>query len=451
MNLIQKYNVPAPRYTSYPTVPYWEDQTFSTEKWLQTVIRSFMETNQKDGISLYIHLPFCEKLCTYCGCNKRITINHKVEEPYIEALLKEWEMYKQVFLGKPVIREIHLGGGTPTFFSPQSLQKMMDGLLDGVMLHKDHAFSFEAHPNNTTREHLETLYKAGFRRLSLGVQDFDPKVQDMINRIQTFEVTKEVVDIAREIGYQSVNFDLIYGLPLQKLSSIKDTIEKSILIKPDRISFYSYAHVPWYKPSQRKYTEADLPKDEEKRILYETGKAMFIQKDYEEIGMDHFALRSDALYAADRDHQLHRNFMGYTDNHTQLLIGLGCSSISDSWYGFAQNEKTVEGYEKLVNKGEFPIVRGHILDKEDLLLRKHVLNIMCTGRTSFSSLPVDTELKDQILQRLEVMQEDSLLILIDDDITVTETGKAFLRNICMAFDARLWRKTPESEMFSSAV
>jgi oxygen-independent coproporphyrinogen III oxidase len=323
--------------------------------------------------------------------------------------------------------------------------------LTGATLHPEHVFSFEAHPNNTTREHLETLYRAGFRRLSLGVQDFDPSVQDIINRIQTYEVTKEVVDMARETGYQSVNFDLIYGLPLQTLNSVTDTIHKSITIKPDRISFYSYAHVPWYKPAQRKYTEADLPKDEEKRMLYEAGKQLFLDEGYSEIGMDHFALSTDSLSEAERSHKLHRNFMGYTENHTQLLIGLGCSSISDSWYGFAQNEKKVEDYESRVSRGEFPIIRGHILNAEDLLLRKHILNMMCEGHTSFAKEPIGPELKEEVVERLKPLQADNLIQLSADDIRVTETGKAFLRNICMAFDARLWRIAPGSEMFSSAV
>ena len=210
-DLIAKYNVPGPRYTSYPTVPHW-DRSPSEQEWRKSVRARFDETNTEQGISLYIHLPFCESLCTYCGCNTRITVNHGVEIPYMEAILKEWQLYRDVFGGRPKIKEIHLGGGTPTFFSPENLGRLVSGILEDTDLHPDYEFSFEGHPKNTTREHLQILFDHGFRRLSLGIQDFDERVQLAVNRIQSFEMVKEVVDQAREIGYRSINFDLIYGL-----------------------------------------------------------------------------------------------------------------------------------------------------------------------------------------------------------------------------------------------
>ena len=313
-NLISKYNVAAPRYTSYPTVPYWDAIPPTTDQWLKSVKFSFDSSNDKDGISIYIHLPFCERLCTYCACNTRITVNHAVELPYLKSILKEWSMYQAVFIDKPRIKEIHLGGGTPTFFSSGNLKLLIEGILSNSEVCDDAEFSFEAHPDNTESSHLQILYNLGFRRVSFGIQDFDPKVQDVINRFQSYEQVHNIVESARKIGYTSINFDLIYGLPMQTRATIIDTINKVKLLKPDRIAFYSYAHVPWLKPGQRKFTELDLPVDAEKRKLYEIGKEMFNEAGYVEIGMDHFALKTDSLYKASQSGKLHRNFMGYTHN-----------------------------------------------------------------------------------------------------------------------------------------
>ncbi len=342
--LLRKYDVPTPRYTSYPAVPHWDVDSFSQEKWIHAVRTCFQETNDSKGISLYIHLPFCESLCTYCACTKRITINHQVEIPYIQGVLKEWEQYKTIFGKKPVIRELHLGGGTPTFFSAQNLKWLITSILEDASVHEDFEFSFEGHPNNTTREHLETLYNLGFKRVSFGVQDLDEKVQKTINRIQPFENLQYVTEAAREIGYTSVSFDLIYGLPFQTPFSVSDTIEKVLTLKPDRLSFYSYAHVPWLQPGQRGYDEYDLPGGSLKRHLYEIGRHLMKKQDYADIGMDHFALRHDALFRAHVQGNLHRNFMGYTTTNTELLIGLGASAISDAKYAYGQNIKKTEDY-----------------------------------------------------------------------------------------------------------
>ena len=385
-NLISKYNVQAPRYTSYPTVPYWENN-LSKDQWKLEVKKSFDKTNATEGISLYIHLPYCQSLCTYCGCTTRITVNHAVEIPYIQAIHKEWSLYVDLFGAKPRIKEIHLGGGTPTFFSPDNLKDLIEGILAKAEVCENYEFSFEAHPNNTTYEHMKVLRDLGFSRLSLGIQDFDPKVQEIVNRIQTFLNVEKVTKQARELGYKSINFDLIYGLPLQKKSSVVNTITKVKALMPDRIALYSYAHVPWVKPGQRKFTEMDLPKDDEKRELYETGRAMLEEAGYVEIGMDHFALKTDSLYKTAQLKKLHRNFMGYTHNYTEFMLGLGVSSISDTWNAFAQNVKVVEEYLELVNKSEIPIFKGHLLTKEDLVLRRHILNIMCKFETTW----IDTE------------------------------------------------------------
>lgn len=446
-----KYNVPVPRYTSYPTMPYWDNDSFDKEIYKRSVKASFNETNEQEGISLYVHLPFCESLCTYCGCNTRITKNHRVEEPYIDAVLKEWKMYRGVIRSAPVIREIHLGGGTPTFFSANNLHKLIGGLLDGANIHPQAEFSFEAHPANTTIDHLQTLYDFGFRRLSLGIQDFDPKVQFIINRHQTFEEVRAVTQQARRIGYNSINYDLLYGLPLQTLAGLTITMMMVAELLPDRIAFYSYAHVPWIKPGQRRFTENDLPDAEAKSKLHEVGRALLKNYGYLEIGMDHFALEGDELLGAERSGKLHRNFMGYTSQHTQLLIGLGVSSISDSLYGFAQNSKVLEEYLQLIKDGELPVVKGHILTYEDLIIRKHILNIMCKSHTTWNHHVEPCDAIFEGLERLQPLAEDGLIELNSWGLQVTPLGKRFLRNICMALDARLWTDKPSTQLFSMAI
>ncbi|QRY56915.1 oxygen-independent coproporphyrinogen III oxidase [Sphingobacterium siyangense] len=446
--LVQKYNVAAPRYTSYPTVPFWDNEAFSRAAWTNQVYQTFQQSKEK-GISLYIHLPFCESLCTYCGCNTRITKNHRVEEPYIASLLKEWEMYVALFKGeRPLLAEIHLGGGTPTFFHPDNLKVLIEGILKHADLAPDRSFSFEAHPANTTVTHLETLFDLGFRRLSLGIQDFDPLVQFVINRHQTSAEVKEVMLNARKIGFESINFDLIYGLPKQTLATVEDTIQKAMLLGPDRISFYSYAHVPWIKPGQRHYTEADLPHGAAKLALYNLGKKMILAHGYEDVGMDHFAKREDELFVAFQQERLHRNFMGYADRFSPLLIGIGVSSISDAWGAFAQNVKTVEEYHKLIDVGVLPVIKGHILNEEDLLVRRYILDMMCKGKVQ---LPTGAPLNEQIIDELSELVADGLVSISGDLIQCTAIGRSFLRNICMAFDQRLLRSKAQNQLFSQAI
>lgn len=445
--MITKYNVAAPRYTSYPTVPFWESDKFNPTAWIDR-LKTTYEGAKNDGISLYIHLPFCESLCTYCGCNTRITKNHAVETPYIDYLLKEWAMYRNAIGDEIVISEIHLGGGTPTFFEPENLKRLILGLLENAVVKDGSSFSFEAHPANTSKEHLRTLYDLGFRRLSLGIQDFDPHVQYLINRHQTVEDVQRVMDEAREIGYTSINFDLIYGLPLQTKTTVKDTIERSLRMSPDRISFYSYAHVPWIKPGQRRFTEHDLPVGEEKLALYTLGKQMIEEEGYEDVGMDHFAKLEDELFKAALSGNLHRNFMGYADRYTPVLIGLGVSSISDAWSSFAQNVKKVEDYYKLLDENILPVVKGHLLHEEDQVLRRYILDMMCKGQVE---LKVGFPLNDTIIQRLRPLEVDGLVECRDGRISATAVGKSFLRNICMAFDQRLQLSKESEQLFSQAI
>ena len=449
--LIQKYNVAGPRYTSYPTVPFWNINEFSGKKWNLSVQQSFKESSE-EGISLYIHLPFCESLCTFCGCHKRITKRHEVEIPYIQSVLKEWQLYCNLFGKKPIIKQLHLGGGTPTFFSSENLQMLIKGVFRKAYKAIDYEFSFEGHPNNTSYEQLETLFKLGFRRVSFGVQDYNLKVQRAIHRIQPFENVKRVTEWARQIGYTSIGHDIIFGLPHQSKNDVIETVNKTNLLRPDRLAFYSYAHTPWLKGNgQRGYKEEDLPTADEKREQYEAGKSLLQQHGYYEIGMDHFALPSDSLYQSVKSGSLHRNFMGYTDATTQLMIGLGVSSISDSWYGFAQNVKNVEEYQNLVSHGVIPIFRGHILNEEDQILRKHILNIMCRFETNWK--PEEKEVVDfeNILANLSELEADGLVKIEDKTIKVTDKGRPFVRNISMAFDLKMHRKKPNTRIFSMTV
>lgn len=448
---MQKYNVAVPRYTSYPTVPYWKTH-IDVADWKSVVIRQAAVANNTDGISLYIHLPFCESLCTYCGCNKKITTNHSVEQEYMDAVVKEWSLYRELMDDQPVVRELHLGGGTPTFFSPENLQQLIGTVLSDTIVHPHAEFSFEGHPNNTSRAHLQALYDIGFRRVSYGVQDHNAKVQKVINRIQPFENVERAVAEAREIGYTSINFDLIYGLPLQTKESIIETIEQSISLQPDRIAFYSYAHVPWTSKAQRLFNEQDLPSAELKMELYRTGKQLFIENGYCDIGMDHFALPGDQLYKAWKEGWLHRNFMGYTTQKTSMLIGLGVSSISDAGVAFAQNHKTLGDYYQCIEHNELAVTKGYFLSEEDQAFRRYILDISCHAGTRFN-VKDSSLLQDFSFEELKKLEKDHLITWNDNGVNVTEMGRHFIRNICKAFDLHLLRseQNNEAKQFSKAV
>jgi oxygen-independent coproporphyrinogen III oxidase len=448
--LVRKYNQPVPRYTSYPTVPFWKEE-IDVETWKTAFRNKFEEQNHTNGISLYLHLPFCESLCTYCGCNKKITTNHKVEEEYLIAIEKEWVIYRRLMKQTPVIRELHIGGGTPTFFSPRNLQRLLNFILKSSIIHPRHEFSIEGHPNNTTKEHLKMLYNLGFRRISYGVQDNDPEVQRIINRIQPFENVKRATELAREIGFTSVNFDLIYGLPLQTLESIERTINQTIELKPDRIAFYSYAHVPWTSKAQRLFDESHLPSAEEKILLYLEGKELLTKNGYVDIGMDHFALTTDDLYKAWKGGRLHRNFMGYTTTSTKFLLGLGVSSISDTGNAFAQNNKTIHEYYESVSENKLAIKKGYFLSEEDEAFRQYILEIICKGEVSFTEkhLPL---LEQHTFSLLEDLEKDGLIVWDKYGLTVTPQGHNFLRNICSAFDLYLRRSAKDGKnVFSKAI
>ena len=452
-DFFKKYNVPGPRYTSYPTVPYW-DHSPTAEEWIHELKNAItIASAQGTGAAIYIHVPFCESLCTYCGCNTRITRNHGVSEPYIDTVLKEFTLYREK-LGltqKLKLSEMHLGGGTPTFLTPAELTKLLSGILEHCELTDDYELSVEVDPRVTSEAHLEALARFHFKRISLGIQDFDPKVQDIVHRVQSVAQVQNITELARKHGFTSINYDLIYGLPFQTLHSVEDTIAKVILLKPDRIAFYAYAHVPWIKPGQRRFTEDDLPNGDQKRSLYERGRELLEQASYCEIGMDHFALKTDSLYIASEAGYLHRNFMGYTARNVNPIIALGVSAIADAWTAYAQNEKLLETYVERVNQSEIPIYRGHLLNQEDLVIRTQILNLMTKMKTVWDPQALQDGFLAEVPEKLKELERDGLIRLSKNSCEVTEEGRAFLRNICMAFDARLTRKAPETRLFSQTV
>lgn len=449
MKTSELYDRPVPRYTSYPTFPYWNMVGLTEGTWLRHVAACFEAEGGE--VCLYIHLPYCEDLCTFCACNKRITKNHDVEAPYIRTLVDEWNIYRRILSGTPVIREIHLGGGTPTFFSPTHLSSLITDLTSRAIVPENHEFSIEVHPSSTTLEHLQTLAYLGFNRISMGVQDFDDGIQHIINRRQTYEQTRQVMQWARDLGYRSVNIDLVYGLPMQTTDHIRATVEKVVTLDPDRIAYYSYAHVPWKSKGQRRYTDGDVPCGQERYNMYTLGQQLLNNIGYVSIGMDHYARESDSMLQAYRAGTLHRNFMGYTTTSNKLVVGLGASAIGDTWDAFAQNEKVAEDYRSVIADGHLPLVAGHLLTKEDQIVRRHILDLMCTGTTTLNRDTLGEHVIDTILQRLS---EHHMAGLADIDglrITATTEGRIFIRNVCSALDRYLVAAQAPHQMFSGSV
>lgn len=445
-DLLKKYDVPVPRYTSYPTVPAWS-QTPTKEQWFADIRATL--SKDKSSWAMYLHIPFCETLCTFCGCNTIITKDHKKEFEYVDLLIKELDLYleKVPELKARPMKHIHLGGGSPTFLRPDQLQRLISEIFKRVNCAKDDfEASIEVDPRRTTFEQLQILKTLGFNRVSLGVQDFNEKVQKLINRFQPFEMTKKITEDARKLGYESVNFDLIYGLPKQDLEMMKFTLEQTIKLRPDRIAFYSFALVPWIKPAQRLFSDDDLPKAEKKRELYEFARQKFIEAGYLEVGMDHFALKTDRLLKALDEKGLHRNFMGYTDKKTDLLLGLGVSSISESDRMFHQNEKLLPKYQSELVSGEIPTHRGHILTDRDLVQRQKIMQLMTQYR-----LPIaNTEEYQMVKEAAKEFLDEEMISLSEKELVILEKGHPFLRNICALFDEHL-PQNKNQKLFSKSI
>lgn len=428
--LIHKYNKPIPRYTSFPPVPYWH-QVPTEESWIKGAFSSYQGTR---GVDIYVHVPFCEKLCYYCGCSRVITKNHDNEDVFIDHLLKEWDIYQKAFSklypDKLLrINSIHFGGGTPNFLSAQNLEK----IIRTICAYKTENFfgSIEVDPRTVTFLQLETLLSLGVKRFSFGIQDFDPRVQKAINREQSVEMILEIVNFLRSHQVESINFDLIYGLPNQTLDTVRDTFMKVVELSPDMIAFYSYAHLPDKLKNQKLIRTHDLPSPTLKRELYLTGKQLLERHGFIEIGMDHFAKKDNYLVKCLDEKKLRRSFMGYTDKRSNILLALGPTAISESDYGFLQNEKNMKEYMEKLNIGVLPIVNGSTHSEKDKLVALMIQEIMC-------QFIIRKDLISQIgpIRNFNFSEyiEDGLLIEQEDQFLVTELGRGFVRNLANLFD-----------------
>lgn len=446
--IIEKYNVASPRYTSYPTILDWNQPVFDLTEFKKQLLKSFTP-NQSIETSVYIHLPFCESLCTFCGCHKYITKNHSVEEPYIETILKEWELYRSATQSHLEVSELHLGGGTPTFFGVESLELLLSKITANRA--KEVNYSLEGHPNHTTLAQLNLFFKYGFRRISFGVQDYDQEVQKAINRIQSFEQVKKVTEQARAIGFTSISHDLVFGLPKQTMAAMKKSVELTLSLRPDNISLFSYAHVPWVKGTgQRGYSEKDLPNGETKRALYEFAKEELLKSGYLEIGMDHFGLPTEPMTKAMLNKKLNRNFMGYTTTNTEQMIALGASAISEYPFGYAQNEKNVKIYQEKINSGNFAIAKGHIHSDLDLELKTHIKALMCNFETNYENDSWIASNQKYFKTDFENFENDGILKWSKNKLKVTKEGRPFVRNVCACIDPYINKKS-DTPRFSKSV
>lgn len=417
-NLINKYSTNAPRYTSYPALPFWKGAP--DEKTWFSHLNSALEKDR--SIDLYIHIPFCEKLCRYCGCQRVITRDRDRGTEIVEAILKEWAHYK-MNLGEFRINSLHFGGGTPTFLRPVDLDMLIGEFAKNFG--DEFVGAIEIDPRTCLDEHLDLLQKYKFNKVSLGIQDFDHVVQEAITRIQPFEMVKTLVDKLNDRQIKDINFDLIYGLPKQTLKSVTETIHKVVELSPSSISFYSYAHVPWKIANQKLINEDDLAKGIDKFNLFAKARVEFANSEYVEIGFDHFAKKGSLLADAKRDGYLTRNFMGYTHKKASALIGLGPSSISYSFKSFSQNEKDTNKYIESINRYELPVVNGHVQSEQDLAIEKDIISFLCHE---------SIEVNDKIEKISEEFIKDELGIIADGKYMVTDKGRPFMRNFAMLLD-----------------
>jgi len=451
-DILMRYNVSGPRYTSYPTAPEWKDAVDG-----ETYRRHLAKAGESDGpLSLYIHIPFCSSLCTYCGCH--VTIRKPGEEighGYIDLLEKELEMVASAMGRRKTLQQLHWGGGTPTFLLPDQLQRLKGVVDQHFDLAQGAEVAIEIEPRRVDLGLLIHLRNLGFNRVSMGVQDFDPKVQEAVRRVHSPERIKEVVQGCREAGFESLNLDLIYGLPYQTRESFRKTVAEIIKLRPDRIALYSFAHVPWLKKHQESIDPSTLPGPDEKVGIFLDSTGAFVEGGYQTIGMDHFALRDDEMAVAYREGRLHRNFMGYTVLKGDDFIGIGVSSIGYVQGGYFQNEKAMKTYQESLAQGEFPFERGLILSEDDLMRRKIIEDLMCRfaiDREAWTRRlgKAFEEVFDVERAHISHCLEDGLLAEEGNLLRVTELGKLFVRNIAMGFDAHL-RKEGAHKRFSKVI
>jgi oxygen-independent coproporphyrinogen-3 oxidase len=455
MDTIRRFDRPGPRYTSYPTaVEFHEGVGEGTYR------EKLAEANQQGSeapLSLYAHLPFCEHRCLFCGCHVVITPHMPVAEKYLEYVKREIDRVAGYLPDRRRVVQMHWGGGTPTYFSPQQLTDLLDRYRRHFDLVEGAELAIEVDPRVTSREHLDTLVELGFNRLSMGVQDLTPEVQEAITRGQTWEQTAELMTYARQVGFnEGINLDLIYGLPKQKLETFSTNLDQILDLRPDRVAVYSFAYVPWIKGHQKKLDKSTLPSAENKLRLYLMAMERFLDAGYEPIGMDHFALPDDELAVAAREHRLHRNFMGYTVMPASDMIAFGVSGIGEVQGAFFQNEKKLSTYYAALDDGRLPVQRGYVLDEDDRVRQYVIHEIMCNFRVSKEDVEgrfdvdFDAYFRDS-LDNLQEVREEGFVEMDDQGLRVTEEGRLFVRNVCMAFDKYLQAKKAEKPVFSRTV
>jgi len=448
--LLDRYNVPGPRYTSYPTAPEWSGDFGPAD--YEHALSASNETGRP--LSLYMHLPFCERLCLFCGCNVIIKKNHDIAVPYLETLKKEIALIAaRVDPARPVA-QFHWGGGTPTWFSPAQLEELFIFTRNHFTFAQDAEIGIEIDPRATTSAHLEVLRRLGFNRLSMGIQDFNPEVQGAVRRIQPYKETKELFDACRALGFDSLNVDLIYGLPLQTVAGFVESVDKIIDMGPDRIAMFSYAHVPWMK-KQQGALDRWIPRGMNKFQIFSAGIGRFTGSGYHYIGMDHFARPDDELCAAQRNRTLHRNFQGYTTKAGLDLLGMGVTSISGVGRVYAQSYRGLEEYSAAAGNGFLPVMRGTWLTDDDVIRRAAISKILChcvLDKNEFAAeygVDFDKYFADE-LTRLGALCADGLVELSPESINVTLPGRIFIRNIGMVFD-RYLQKPQNRPVFSKTL
>jgi len=440
--LLTKFDVPGPRYTSYPTADRFVE-AFGEADYVQALEqRRTGPAAMALPLSLYVHIPFCESLCYYCACNKIITKHHDRSLPYLRYLGKEVDLHVQRIGAGQTVSQLHLGGGTPTFFNDDELGELMAMLRRNFSLVPGGEYSIEVDPRTVDAGRLETLARLGFNRLSFGVQDFDPLVQKAVHRIQPAEKVFALVEAARGLGFESINVDLIYGLPKQTPESFDRTLAQVADLRPDRIALYAYAHLPERFKPQRRIAAVDLPGAANKVAMLARSLAAFDEAGYVYVGMDHFALPNDALAVAKRQGRLHRNFQGYSTQPDCDLIGLGVSAIGKVGATYSQNAKSLEDYQDLLDQGHLPVVRGLAVSRDDLLRRAVIMALMCQGEVQFESIEVGhlIDFKRYFAAELETlrgMQESGLVSVSEHAIQVTAMGWFFVRGVAMVFDKYL--------------
>jgi len=458
LELIKRHDKAGPRYTSYPTAVQFNEQ-FSTEQYIQHCAKTneiSRAATASTPLSLYFHIPFCDTVCFYCGCNKVVTKDRSKARPYLDRMYKEIAMQSQLFDANRIVEQLHWGGGTPTFINHDEMRELMQVTRNHFTLADDDQgeYSIEIDPREVSADTIALLRELGFNRLSLGVQDVDPKVQKAVNRIQPNEVTLAAITSARKQGFKSISIDLIYGLPLQTADSFNNTIDWVIDTSPDRLSVFNYAHLPEMFKPQRRISESDLPSAQEKLLILQQTIEKLTAAGYVYIGMDHFAKPDDELAMAQRQGTLYRNFQGYSTHSDCDLIALGITSIGQIGKTYSQNVKDLETYYQLIDADKLPVYRGIELDNDDVLRREVITQLICHFGLEKNKIEHQFNIKFDSyfapeLQELKTMEQEGLVSVTDESVSVMPGGRLLIRNICMVFDRYLRNVT--TQRFSKVI